>query len=105
MNNPFDPSLNSIDFANNTKDKEQIVRATVGQGTIITNSDTTNLNRNIIKTKGFYSLETNDAYINEKNINNGNEGPIQVAEITPQRLKFHFFTASQQLQYTNSQLF
>jgi filamentous hemagglutinin len=45
------PSLNSIDFANNTKDKEQIVRATIGKGVITTNSDTTSLNRDTSKTK------------------------------------------------------
>ena len=45
------PSLNSVDYANTTKNKEQIVRATVGQGTITTNSDTTSLNRDISKTK------------------------------------------------------
>lgn len=35
--------------------------------------------------KGFYSLETGDSYINQKNINNGNEGLIQVAGTEAQR--------------------
>jgi len=45
------PSLNSIDFAYNTKNKEQIVRATVGKGVVTTDSDTRSLNRDITKTK------------------------------------------------------
>ncbi|WP_294967184.1 hemagglutinin repeat-containing protein, partial [Sulfurimonas sp.] len=35
--------------------------------------------------KGYHSLETKDSYINEKNIENGNEGLIQVAGTEAQR--------------------
>lgn len=54
------PSLNSIDFANSTKEKEQIVRATGGQGTISTDSDTSNLNRDITKTKQIIKDESSN---------------------------------------------
>jgi filamentous hemagglutinin len=43
------PSLNSMQYTNNTKDKEQTNRATVGKGTLTTDSDTTNLNRDTSK--------------------------------------------------------
>ncbi|MBU1216681.1 hypothetical protein KJ870_07715, partial [bacterium] len=45
------PSLNSFEYTNNTKDKEQINRATVGKGILTTDSDTTNLNRDTSKTQ------------------------------------------------------
>lgn len=64
------PSLNSLDFANNTKDKEQIVRATVGQGTIITTSDTTNLNRDITNTKQITKDESSniELYVSDSSL-------------------------------------
>ncbi len=39
------PSLNSVEYTNNTKDKEQITRATIGTGTINTQTTTGTLNR------------------------------------------------------------
>jgi len=45
------PSLNSMEFAYNSKNKAQLVRATIGKGTITTSSDTTSLNRDTSKTK------------------------------------------------------
>ncbi|HEY9129155.1 MAG TPA: hypothetical protein VIN02_04905, partial [Sulfurovum sp.] len=43
------PSLNSVEYTNNTKDKEQITRATIGSGTINTQTTTGNLNRDTSK--------------------------------------------------------
>jgi filamentous hemagglutinin len=39
------PSLNSVEYTNNTKDKEQITRATIGSGTVNTQTTTGTLNR------------------------------------------------------------
>lgn len=39
------PSLNSVEYTNNTKDKEQITRATIGSGTLNTQTTTGTLNR------------------------------------------------------------
>lgn len=39
------PSLNSVEYTNNTKDKEQITRATIGSGTVNTQTTTGRLNR------------------------------------------------------------
>ncbi|WP_373005363.1 hemagglutinin repeat-containing protein, partial [Sulfurimonas sp.] len=47
--NDSKPSINSIEYTNNTKDKEQIIRTTVGKGTITTTSDISNLNRDTTK--------------------------------------------------------
>ena len=45
----IDPTLTSGTYANNSKDKEQITRATIGKGTINTGSITGTLNRDVTK--------------------------------------------------------
>ncbi|MFA5461978.1 MAG: hemagglutinin repeat-containing protein, partial [Sulfurimonas sp.] len=64
------PSLNSIDFANSTKDKEQIVRATVGEGTITTDSDIADLNRDTSKIKEITKDESSnlELYVSESSL-------------------------------------
>ncbi|HFB54048.1 MAG TPA: hypothetical protein ENJ67_04880, partial [Sulfurimonas autotrophica] len=54
------PSLNSIEFAKRTQDKEQIVRATIGKGRITNFSDTSHINRDIAKTKQLTKDESSD---------------------------------------------
>ncbi|MBU4025220.1 hypothetical protein KJ988_03785, partial [bacterium] len=65
------PSLNSFEYTNNTKDKEQINRATVGKGILTTDSDTTNLNRDTSKTQQITKDESSnlELYASDKSIN------------------------------------
>jgi filamentous hemagglutinin len=65
------PSLNSMQYTNNTKDKEQTNRATVGKGTLTTNSDTTNLNRDTSKIQQITKDESSnlELYASDNSIN------------------------------------
>jgi filamentous hemagglutinin len=94
-----DPSLNSIDFANNTKDKEQIVRATVGQGSITTNSDTTNLNRDITKTKEITKDESSniELYVSDSSLDALSD-PTQAYNNMKQRAKDLGLAAHKEIQ-------
>jgi len=77
----FNPSLNSIEFAKSTQDKEQIVRAT-------TNSDTSHINRDIVKTKQLTKDESSDIelYASDSSIN-ALTHPVQTYKDMKQKAK------------------
>jgi len=84
----FNPSLNSIEFAKSTQDKEQIVRATIGKGSITTNSDTSHINRDIVKTKQLTKDESSDIelYASDSSIN-ALTHPVQTYKDMKQKAK------------------
>ncbi|WP_373005284.1 hypothetical protein [Sulfurimonas sp.] len=68
--NDSKPSLNSMEYTRNTKDKEQILRATVGEGIITTTSDISSLNRDTAKIKQITKDESSnlELYASENSI-------------------------------------